>query len=125
MSPVPSLKARLERAWPTASLRTYLFAVMLLATLPMAVLMSTHRFGEIRDEQARLDEGLGTSAAALAAAVERQLRSSLEGLQVLAQSELFQQGRVAALGLPAWSRDRRPHHAYSTCSRRHEVSAVR
>ena len=98
MSPVPSLKARLERAWPTASLRTYLFAVMLLATLPMAVLMSTHRFGEIRDEQARLDEGLGTSAAALAAAVERQLRSSLEGLQVLAQSELFQQGRVAALG---------------------------
>lgn len=98
MSLVPSLKARLGRAWPTASLRTYLLAAMLLATLPTAVLMGVHRFSEIRDEQARVDEELGASAAGLAAAVERQLRSSLEGLQVLAQSELFQQGRVAALG---------------------------
>lgn len=98
MSLLPRLKARLERVWPTASLRTYLFAVMLLATLPMAVLMSVHRVAEIRGQQARIEEELTVSAAALAASVERQLRSSLEGLQVLAQSELFQQGRIAALG---------------------------
>ena len=98
MSLLPRLKARLERFWPTASLRTYLFAVMLLATLPMAVLMSVHRFAEIRSERARVDQELSESAAALAGSVERQLRSSIEGLQVLAQSELFQRGRVAALG---------------------------
>lgn len=98
MSLLPRLNARLERFWPTASLRTYLFAVMLLATLPMAVLMSVQRFAEIRSEQARIDEELAGSASALAASVERQLLSSVEGLQVLAQSELFQQGRVAALG---------------------------
>lgn len=98
MSLLPRLKARLERFWPTASLRTYLFAVMLLATLPMAVLMSVHRFAEIRSERARVDHELSESAAALAGSVERQLRSSIEGLQVLAQSELFQRGRVAALG---------------------------
>ncbi len=98
MSLLPRLKARLERVWPTASLRTYLFAVMLLATLPMAILMSVQRFAEIRGQQTRVEEELAGSADALAASVERQLRSSLEGLQVLAQSELFQQGRIAALG---------------------------
>ncbi len=89
---------RLERFWPTASLWTYLWAVMLLASLPMAVLMGTQRFHEIRAEQRRIEQALAGSAAALAASVDRQLRSSIEGLQVLAQSELFQQGRVAALG---------------------------
>lgn len=98
MSLLTRFKSRLERVWPTASLRTYLFAVMLLATLPMAVLMSVHRVAEIRGQQARTEEELTASAAALAASVERQLQSSLEGLQVLAQSELFQQGRIAALG---------------------------
>ena len=98
MSLLSRLEARLERVWPTASLRTYLFAVMLLATLPMAVLMSVQRVTEIREQQARVEEELAASAAALAASVDRQLRSSLEGLQVLAQSELFQQGRIAALG---------------------------
>lgn len=98
MSLLPRLKSRLERVWPTASLRTYLFAVMLLATLPMAVLMSVQRVAEIRGQQARIEEELAGSAAALAASVDRQLRSSLEGLEVLAQSELFQQGRIAALG---------------------------
>lgn len=98
MSLLPRLKSRLERVWPTASLRTYLFAVMLVASLPMAVLMSVQRVTEIRAQQARVEEELAASAAALAASVDRQLRSSLEGLQVLAQSELFQQRRIAALG---------------------------
>ncbi|HWI81860.1 ATP-binding protein [Ramlibacter sp.] len=92
------VKARLERAWPIASLRTYLFAVMLLATLPMAVLMSLQSFADIRSEQQQIEAQLSQSAAALAEGVERQLRSSLDGLGVLAQSELFQHGRVAALG---------------------------
>jgi len=98
MSLLPRLKARLERFWPAASLRTYLFAMMLLATLPMALLMSLQAFVEIRGEQRRIETELDGAAGALAESVERQLRSSIEGLQVLAQSELFQHGRIAALG---------------------------
>jgi signal transduction histidine kinase len=98
MSLLHRLNDRLDRAWPTASLRTYLFAVMLLATLPLATLMSLQIFIDIRTEQAQTEEELARSAAAFALSVQRQLRSSLDGLGVLAQSELFQQGRIAALG---------------------------
>lgn len=98
MSLLPRLKARLERCWPTASLRSYLFAMTMLATLPMALLMSLQSLGEIRGEQRRIETELDGAAGALAESVERHLRSSLEGLQVLAQSELFQHGRIAALG---------------------------
>jgi len=98
MSFLHRLNDRFERSWPTASLRTYLFAVMLLATLPLATLMSLQIFMEIRAEQAQIEEELGRSAAAFSQSVQRQLLSSLDGLGVLAQSELFQQGRIAALG---------------------------
>ena len=98
MSPLYRLKARLERSWPTASLRSYLFAVMLLATLPMAALMTLQSVGDLRDQQAQVEGELQRAAAGLAEAVERQLASSLEGLGVLSQSELFQHGRIAAMG---------------------------
>lgn len=90
--------ARLARAWPTASLRTYLFAAMLLATLPLAALISVQRLADVRADQAQVEDELARSAGALADAVEHELRSSIEGLEVLAQSELFQHGRIAALG---------------------------
>jgi PAS domain S-box-containing protein len=90
--------ARLARAWPTASLRTYIVAAMLLATLPLAALISVQRLADVRDDQAQLEDELARSAGALADAVEHELRSSIEGLEVLAQSELFQHGRIAALG---------------------------
>lgn len=107
MSVLHRLKVRFERSWPTASLRAYLVAVMVLATLPMAALMSLQIFQDMRAEQARLDGELTRSAASLAQAVQRQLTSSIDGLGVLAQSELFQQGRIAALGRLLHGRPRR------------------
>ncbi len=101
------LKHWLERCWPAASLRTYLVAVMLLATLPIAVIMSLQIFMEVRHEQARIEEELARSAMALSQTVERELASSLDALAVLSQSELFQQGRVAALGRLLHGRPRR------------------
>lgn len=98
MSLLPRLESRLEQSWPVASLRTYLVAIMLLAALPLAVLMALQRLSELRGEQQRIERELDGAAAALAASLERQLRSSIEGLQVLAGSELFQQQRIAALG---------------------------
>lgn len=98
MTALQRLKAPLARFWPTASLRTYLVAIVLLATLPMAVLTCLHRLSEIQADRDRIDAELARSAGALAQAIDRELQSSVDGLDVLAQSELFQQGRIAALG---------------------------
>jgi PAS domain S-box-containing protein len=98
---------RLDSLWPTASLRTYLVAVMLLATLPIAAIMSMQIFMEVRSEQARIEDELARSAAALKQTVERELGSSLDALTVLSQSELFQHGRVNALGRLLHGRPRR------------------
>src|SRR5206468_5879910 len=47
---------------------------------------------------ARLEARLAESAERVSAAAQGELRSSLDALRVLSQSELFQQGRIAALG---------------------------
>jgi signal transduction histidine kinase len=98
MTLVQRLNARLERVWPTASLRTYLFAAMLLATSPLVVLIGLQSVAQIRSDQEQIEHELARSAGALAQSVQRELDSSLEGLGVLSQSEVFQHGRIAALG---------------------------
>jgi signal transduction histidine kinase len=96
--PVPqALKRQLDRAWPSASLRTHLLAVILLATLPLAGLMTFQIFMEVRKEQAQLDDELTRSAAALAQAVERELGSSFDALAVLARSDFVQGGQLSRL----------------------------
>ena len=82
-------------------------AVILLATLPIAGIMSFQIFMEVRSEQARIEDELARSAAALAQTVERELTSSLDALGVLSQSELFQQDRITALGRLLQGRPRR------------------
>ena len=101
------LLRRLESAWPTASLRTYMVAVILLATLPMAAFMSYQVLADIRSQQAQNEEELARSAAALAQTVERELTSSFDALTVLSQSEVFQAGRIASLGRLLQGRPRR------------------
>ena len=107
MSSPRQIRDRLAAVWPKASLRAYLIAVMLLAIAPIAAIMSLQIFTEVRSEQAQLEEELTRSAGALSQAVQAQLLSSFDGLSVLAQSELFQQGRVAALGRLLQGRPRR------------------
>jgi signal transduction histidine kinase len=91
------LNNRLEGSWPRASLRTYLLAIILLATLPIGVLMSWQILVDVRSEQSQLEDDLARSAAALSQAVERELVSSFDALTVLSQSEVVQQGQVARL----------------------------
>ena len=82
--------------WPAASLRTYLVAVILLATVPIAVLMS-YQIAEGVDNQAeRLRHDLQRSAAALSQGIERELASSVDALTILSYATLLQQGNVAA-----------------------------
>jgi signal transduction histidine kinase len=101
------LRERLDGSWPSASLRTYLVAVMLLSILPIAAIMSWQIFSEVRNEQAQIEEELARSSGALAQRAEHDLVSSLDALTVLSQSELFQQGRIAALGRLLQGRPRR------------------
>ena len=101
------LANRLEGSWPAASLRTYMVAVILLATLPIAVIMSFQIYLDVRKEQADIEDELARSAAALAQTVERELLSSIDALAVLSQSELFQTSRPAALGRLLQGRPRR------------------
>ena len=107
MSISDSVARRIESAWPTASLRTYMVAVILLATLPIAAFMSYQVLADVRSQQAQTEEELARSAAALAQAVERELTSSFDALTVLSQSEVFQAGRIASLGRLLQGRPRR------------------
>jgi PAS domain S-box-containing protein len=85
---------RTETAWPTGSLRTYLVMVILLATVPIAVLMAHQIYTSLRSQQAQLQAELRRGAAALAYSVERELSSSVDALSILAQSDALQLGEV-------------------------------
>ena len=102
-----SLIRRLKSTWPTASLRTYMVAVILLATLPLAAFMSYQVLADIGGEQAQMQEELARSAAALAQTVDRELTSSFDALSVLSQSEVFQAGRITAFARLLQGRPRR------------------
>jgi signal transduction histidine kinase/CheY-like chemotaxis protein len=100
-----------ERSRSTAPLRTYLVAVILLATLPIATLMIFQIFADVRDEQAEMENELSRSAAALSQAVDRELISSFDALGVLSQSDVLQSGQIARFReLLQW---RPPRHWHS------------
>src|SRR5205085_9709267 len=90
-----------------ASLRTYLVAVMLLAIIPVGAILSWQIVQDVRERQGQVEDELARSANALSQSVERELDSSLDALTLLSQSEIFQQGRVAAMGRLLQGRPRR------------------
>jgi signal transduction histidine kinase/sensor domain CHASE-containing protein len=66
-------------------LRVWLVVVMLVAAVPLALLMAWQLFGDMQEQQRRLDENLQRTAAALAASVERELATQVDVLTQLAQ----------------------------------------
>src|SRR5829696_5675775 len=56
MSLLQRLRPRFKGPWPTASLRTYLLAVILLATLPVAGILSFQIYRGVRTDQAQIEE---------------------------------------------------------------------
>lgn len=112
MSAVPSLLERLRPRWPSASLSTYMVAVLLLATTPIAALMAFQRVDAAIAERDGLADQLGATAATLAASIERELGSSIDALAILSRTDALQRGDVEAFrrvlvgrGLlrPSWS----------------------
>jgi PAS domain S-box-containing protein len=88
------IRASLGPPWPTASLSTYLVAVILLATVPIAALMAYQIYSSLRGQQVQLQGELRRGAASLAYAVEREVASSIDALSILAESESLQAGAV-------------------------------
>jgi PAS domain S-box-containing protein len=83
------LQSRLP-PWPRASLRTYLVAMILLATVPIVLLMSYQIFDDVRSQQRDLSRELQRGAGALALTIERELASSIDVLSVLSTTESLQ-----------------------------------
>jgi PAS domain S-box-containing protein len=98
--------------WPSTSLRVYLVAVILLATLPMAILMGMRTVNDVNEQRERMRQSLQSTAATLARSIEREIASTGDALMILSHSEWLQQGDIAQferslrarpLPRPGWS----------------------
>jgi signal transduction histidine kinase len=79
----------LAALWPVASLRAYLVAIMLIATLPVVALMGFQILRDAGANDARTGKELERSAAATARNVEREIASSTDALTILARTTLL------------------------------------
>jgi hypothetical protein len=91
----------------TSALRKYLDAVLLIAILPVALVLGWQVWAGLRADRDRTEEILVQAASSFAQAANSELASSIEALTVLSQSEIFQQGRIAAMGRLLRGRPRR------------------
>ena len=82
---------------PRASLKTYLLALVLLAVLPLAALLTYRTWQELHASRLRLEEQLGRNAATAARIVDGELASSFDALASLGRSEALQAGHVQEL----------------------------
>ena len=90
------LPLRLDRFLPVASLKTYLVTVILLATVPIAVLLSWKVASDARSDRHSAQVLLQQSAASVAQAAEQDLSASVDALTALSLVEGLQQGDLAA-----------------------------
>jgi len=98
--------------WPRASLRTYLVAIILVATVPLAVFASGQMLAALKQRHADLADGLQEAAISLAADTTRELGASIDALMLLARSESLAHSDVDAFNAtvserrllrPGWS----------------------
>jgi signal transduction histidine kinase/CheY-like chemotaxis protein len=76
------------------SLRTVLVLMLLVATVPLAVLMCVQLLGNMRAEQRQINDELAREATVLAQSVDRELVASIEALRILGLSESLRVGDV-------------------------------
>ncbi len=90
MKALSALPKHIHAAWPTASLRTYLVVVILLATVPIAGLMSYQIFADVNGQLGRMKVNLRKNASSLAQGIEREIASSIDALTILSYAESIQ-----------------------------------
>jgi PAS domain S-box-containing protein len=78
------------------ALRGYLFALIVVALLPIVVFAGAIVLNLGREQRASVERGLQTTARALAIAVEREVAASIRALEVLATSDLLSRDDLAA-----------------------------
>ncbi len=96
MNVLSALHNRIPSPWPTASLRTYLVAVILLATLPITGLMAYWIITDVQRQQQRVQLELQHRANSLAQIVDRELVASIDALTMLANMDSIQRNEIAA-----------------------------
>ncbi|MFP5405741.1 MAG: PAS domain-containing protein, partial [Gammaproteobacteria bacterium] len=101
---VAGLRPRL----PTASLRTYLLIVILLAVAPIALYTSYRISVEANDRHAQMLDTLRRSAASLSQNVERELASSVDALNIVSSRITLQSGDLAQFEKTLTRRQLRP-----------------
>lgn len=94
-------------AKPSRPRRRPAVLLIALALLPITLLLGWQLVAQVQAARERVDAVLAASAEAVAGSVTRELQASIDALDVLSQSELFQQGRIAALGRLLQGRPRR------------------
>ncbi len=72
--------------WPKASLRAYLVAVMLIATVPLALLLSAQIVVGVREQQAQRERMLAERSAAVSARLQHEVDANLRALRLLADA---------------------------------------
>jgi signal transduction histidine kinase len=82
-------------AWPNASLRTYLVVMILVATLPIAGLMTYQIFAKVEGERERMHDSMVRNVKVLAQTVDRELASTIDALHILSYSGTLQRGEIA------------------------------
>lgn len=80
----------------TFALRSHLFALIIVALLPMMLFASVIVFNLGREQRSSVERGLQTTVRALAIAVEREITASIRALEVLATAEPLRRGNLAA-----------------------------
>jgi hypothetical protein len=84
------------RARRSFALRGYLFALIVVALLPMVLFAAVIVLNLGREQRASVERGLQTTVRALAIAVEREIAASVRALEVLATSDLLSRGDLGA-----------------------------
>ncbi|MEO8411471.1 MAG: hypothetical protein ABI478_12965, partial [Propionivibrio sp.] len=87
---------RLAPHWPSASLRSYLVIMILLATVPLAGLMSYQILDQARRQRQNMQDDILRSATILAQSANRELASSIDALRILAHATALTEGKVDA-----------------------------
>ena len=88
------LTERMSPYWPHASLRTYLVIMILLATVPIAVLMGYQIFEQISTQREGMRDDLHRTVSVLAQSINRELESTVDALTILAFTSEIQRGEV-------------------------------
>lgn len=84
-----TLHSKISARWPRASLRTYLVAITLVATVPLAVLSSSQMLLALQQRHESLAGDLQDAASSLATSVQQELAASIDALTLLSRSELL------------------------------------